>query len=63
MRRKPSINELNKIIADAHKKNRKNSDLFSGRPLRAMIISNEDILNLRIALHSSKSIEEFILKV
>ncbi len=34
-----------------------------GRPNRTKIIGNDDITNLKIALNTSKSIEEFIQKV
>ena len=37
--------------------------LFEGRPKREGRISNDDLLNLKIALNSSVSLEEFLSKV
>ncbi|MBD3240826.1 MAG: hypothetical protein GF331_09595 [Chitinivibrionales bacterium] len=35
----------------------------AGRPARDTVIEKEDVLNLRIALHTAKSLEEFLRKV
>lgn len=37
--------------------------LLSPRPKRETIINNDDIINLKIALHTSCTIEKFITKV
>src|SRR4051812_5490770 len=34
--------------------------LFGGRPLRAVNISKDDVLNLRIVLNTTGSVEEFL---
>ncbi|NLL15009.1 MAG: hypothetical protein GX267_16525 [Fibrobacter sp.] len=36
---------------------------LQGRPVREGIISNEDLINLKIALNTSKSLHEFLLQV
>ena len=38
---------------------RRQLELFEGRPKRDTIINSEDILNLKIALGTCKSIKEF----
>ena len=35
-------------------------DLFEGRPDRVKPIGNEDIVNLKIAINTASSLEEFI---
>ena len=34
-----------------------------GRPARQKVIGNEDVLNLRIALHTATSLQDFIEQV
>ena len=36
---------------------------LGGRPVRNTVIGDEDLLNLRIALNTSTSLEEFMSKV
>lgn len=36
---------------------------LEGRPKREKVIRNEDVLDLRIALHSSKSLEDFLNEI
>ncbi len=36
---------------------------LKGRPIREGIINNEDLINLKIALNTSKSLQEFLLLV
>lgn len=36
---------------------------LQGRPVREGIICNEDIINLKIALNTSNSLQEFLLQV
>ena len=33
---------------------------LEGRPERTVVIRNEDIINLKIALHTSKSFDDFL---
>lgn len=37
--------------------------LFTGRPERTTAINGDDIANLTIALHTAKTLEEFLLLV
>ncbi len=36
---------------------------LQGRPVRDGVINNEDLINLKIALNTSKSLQEFLLQV
>lgn len=36
---------------------------LQGRPVRDGIINNEDLINLKIALNTSKSLQDFLLQV
>lgn len=36
---------------------------LQGRPVREGLINNEDIINLKIALNTSKSLQDFLLQV
>lgn len=47
------------LVYDRHYK----IDLFKGRPNRETVISNDDILNLQIALNASKSFDSFLASV
>jgi hypothetical protein len=38
-------------------------EMFKGRPNRQTVIGYDDILNLRIALETSTSLEDFLTKV
>ncbi len=58
MRKKYTKEDLKQIIADYHHK--KLQQLFKGRPERDRVIDQEDMLNLRIALNTCHSLEEFI---
>ena len=49
--------KLQKVLSGDH------IPLFSGRPVRDEIINNHDIIDLKILLHSTKSIEQFISKL
>lgn len=61
MRKRSIEGDLEKIIAEYEKKRQKK--LFSNRPLRDKVIKREDIINLKIALNSSKTLEEFLNQV
>jgi hypothetical protein len=61
MRRKSIEGDLEKIIAEYER--RRQRKLFSNRPLRDKVIKREDIINLKIALNSSKTLEEFLKQV
>lgn len=61
MKKRNLMEELNMMLANAMKENR--TKLFRGRPDRDMVINEEDELNLKIALNSSKSLDEFLAKV
>ena len=61
MRKRDLFEELNLMIEDAVKDIR--SKLFSGRPERSNSIGREDLINLKIALNSCKTIEEFVNQV
>jgi hypothetical protein len=61
MRRKSIESDLEKIIAEYER--RRQRKLFSNRPLRDKVIKREDIINLKIALNSSKTLEEFLKQV
>jgi len=37
--------------------------MFSGRPDRQTIISQDDCIDLSIALHSTSSVDEFLTKI
>jgi len=37
--------------------------VISGRPERNIKINNDDILNLKIALYTTKSVEEFVRSI
>jgi hypothetical protein len=53
----------NKIAYDMlknHKKPIKRIALFEGRPKRETMINNEDIINLKIAIETSKNFEDFL---
>jgi hypothetical protein len=39
------------------------AEMFKGRPDRQTVINQDDILNLRIALETSTSLEDFLTKV
>jgi hypothetical protein len=51
-RRRIKLNELEGMIP-----------LFTGRPKRERAISQDDLTNLVIALHTSKTLEEFIERI
>lgn len=38
-------------------------EMFTGRPVRDLVINEEDVMNLQIALETSKSLEEFLTLV
>jgi hypothetical protein len=49
------------IVAESKRSRRRDSiPMFGGRPVRQTIINEEDIVNLRIALNTSKSWEDFL---
>lgn len=58
MKEKDLMNELNVMLARAIKEKYKR--LFHGKPQRTTSIGKEDIINLKIALHCSKNLEEFL---
>lgn len=39
------------------------SVVFTGRPVRDTVINGDDLVNLKIALETSSSLEEFLEKV
>jgi hypothetical protein len=55
------MEELDTMIAEAMKKFK--IKLFDGRPRRAFPINKDDIINLQIALHCSKDLDEFLEKI
>ncbi len=55
------MDELNVMLAKAMEDEYKK--LFRGRPKRNSEINYEDIINLKIALNCSKSLEEFLSQV
>ena len=61
MRKRSIEGDLEKIIAEYEK--RRQRKLFSNRPLRDTVIKKEDVINLKIALNSCKTLEEFLSKV
>lgn len=61
MEKRNLMNELNMKLSDALKKKR--IKMFDGRPFRDLTISQDDIVNLKIALNHCKSLEEFLNKV
>lgn len=61
MRRRTLMEELHIMLAKAMKEER--LKLFRGRPARDTEINKEDIINLKIALNSSKTLEEFLEQV
>lgn len=55
------MDELNIMLEKAmHEEYKK---LLHGRPKREKEINREDVINLKIALNSSKSLEEFLEQV
>lgn len=61
MQKRNLMEELDTMIAEAMKKFK--IKLFDGRPRRVFPINNDDIINLQIALHCSKDLNEFLEKV
>lgn len=55
------MEELNLMLENAMKEDR--IEPFHGRPARKSPINKEDIINLKIALYCSKSLEEFLEQV
>jgi hypothetical protein len=55
------MEELDVMIADAMKKIK--ISLLNGRPRRDLPINSDDIVNLRIALQTETSLEEFLKHV
>ncbi len=61
MRQRDLMEELNIMLENAM--NEDSIELFHGRPSRKSPINREDIINLKIALYCSKSLEEFLEQV
>ncbi len=61
MKERNLMDELNIMLAKAMSEEYKK--LCRGRPKREKEIDKEDIINLKIALNSSKNIEEFLTQV
>ena len=61
MKNRDLMEELNIMLENAMKEDR--IELFHGRPARKSPITNEDVINLKIALYCSKSLEEFLEQV
>ncbi len=61
MRERNLMDELNVMLAKAMEDEYKK--LLRGRPKRNSEINCEDIINLKIALNCSKSLEEFLNQV
>lgn len=50
-------------IAEAAKFKKDYIPFLAGRPNRETIINNDDIMNLRITLETTKDVKEFISKI
>lgn len=61
MKKKSILDELNNMLSQAKKDIHQR--LLTGRPEREHIISEDDILNLHIAMNSAKSLDDFLDKV
>lgn len=61
MRKRSLMEELNIMITRAMRQ--KFLKMFQGRPVREEVINEDDIINLKIALHVSTSLEEFLNNV
>ncbi len=61
MKERNLMEELNVMLAKAMSEEYKK--LLCGRPSRKKEIDKEDIINLKIALNCSKTIEEFLMQV
>ncbi len=61
MKKKSILDELNSMLSQAKKDIHQR--LLIGRPEREHIISEDDILNLQIAMNSAKDLDDFLEKV